>query len=171
MELKFRRIRADEGLSLRALRLQALADAPEAFASTLAHEQAFADAVWHERAAASAEGTCQVTIVAEGNGRLIGLATGIAAGGADNPHVLVVGMFIAREARRRGAGVALLEGIIDWARNRRARLELWVTTDNAAAIALYRKLGFRESGRSRPVAHTPARSEMELLRERDGRVP
>ena len=46
-----RRVRPDEGLRLRALRLRALADAPWAFGSTFAREQAFAESVWHERTA------------------------------------------------------------------------------------------------------------------------
>src|SRR4029077_7858571 len=48
MSWKIRRIRPDEGL--RALRLHALADAPEAFGLTLAREEAFPEEVWHERA-------------------------------------------------------------------------------------------------------------------------
>src|SRR5262245_23901545 len=51
LPVEIRRIRADEGLRLRALRLRALADAPQAFGSTLAREHAFVDSTWHERAA------------------------------------------------------------------------------------------------------------------------
>jgi len=52
--MEIRRIRADEGLRLKALRLRALADSPMAFGSTLAREQAYPDALWHERAATGA---------------------------------------------------------------------------------------------------------------------
>ena len=44
------RVRAAEWRELRELRLRALADAPEAFASTLAREAAFPDDVWRQRA-------------------------------------------------------------------------------------------------------------------------
>ena len=54
--MKIRRIRADEGLALRALRLAALADSPMAYGSTFAREHAYPDALWHERAAAGAAG-------------------------------------------------------------------------------------------------------------------
>src|SRR5262245_31242987 len=47
--MKIRRIRADEGLALRTLRLAALADSPMAYGSTFAREDAYPDAVWHER--------------------------------------------------------------------------------------------------------------------------
>src|SRR5262249_59106486 len=58
--VKVRRIRADEGLALRALRLRALADAPTAFGSTLAREEAFPADGWHERAAGGAAGADRV---------------------------------------------------------------------------------------------------------------
>jgi hypothetical protein len=51
-----RRIRADEGPRLRALRLRALAEAPMAFGSTLAHEQGFPDDIWRERAVGASTG-------------------------------------------------------------------------------------------------------------------
>src|SRR5262245_55304453 len=51
-----RRVRLEEGLRLRELRLQALARAPQAFGSTLAREVAFALEVWHQRAADCAAG-------------------------------------------------------------------------------------------------------------------
>ncbi len=78
MSLEIRRIRPDEGLRLRALRLRALADAPMAFGSTLAREEAFPDRIWHERAAGGAGGDERVTFIAERDGQWIGLATGLA---------------------------------------------------------------------------------------------
>jgi len=77
MSWKIRRIRPDEGL--RALRLHALADAPEAFGLTLAREEAFPEEVWHERAIGGAAGRDRVTFIAEQDGRWVGLATGLAA--------------------------------------------------------------------------------------------
>ena len=67
MSWKIRRIRPDEGLRLRAL--HALADAPEAFGSTLAREEAFPEEVWHERAMGGAAGGDRVTFIAEQDGR------------------------------------------------------------------------------------------------------
>ena len=164
--LQIRPIRAEEGLRLRALRLDALAAAPEAFASTLAREAAFADQVWHDRAAAGANGLRQTTLIAEEGGRWVGLATGLAAGVADNPRPMLVGMFVVAEARRRGAAVALVEGVADWVRSQGARsLVLWVRDNNAAAAALYHKCGFRATGLRRAVALAPALAEIEMLRE------
>ena len=159
-----RRIRRDEGPSLRAFRLRALADAPTAFGSTLAHEAAFTDDVWRERAAGGASGDDRVTFVAEHDGRWLGIATGLASDPdvPDDPRPELVGMFVDREARGRGVGTALVNAVIDWARARRAGgLCLWATATNAPAVALYERCGFKSTGERKPLAHSPA---LELFR-------
>ena len=168
MSLEVRRIRADEGLRLRALRLHALADAPTAFGSTLAREEAFPEHVWHERAAGGAAGGDRVTFIAEQDGRWVGLATGLAddPDGSEKSGPMLVGMFVDGAERRRGAGLALVEGVAAWARTRgAARLFLWVTSSNEPAIALYCRCGFRPTGKTRPVAHTPSIAEIQMVRD------
>src|SRR5713101_7200883 len=104
MSLEVRRIRADEGLRLRTLRLHALADAPTAFGSTLAREEAFPESVWHGRAARGAEGGDLVTFVAEQGGQWVGLATGLAEDreAPQLPGPVLAGMFVDGAERRRG---------------------------------------------------------------------
>lgn len=59
-----------------------------------------------------------------------------------------IGMMVARDWRGRGVGAALLTAAIDWARERGLhKLSLGVFAHNAAAIGLYRKIGFVEEGR------------------------
>jgi GNAT superfamily N-acetyltransferase len=172
VSLEVRRIRADEGLRLRDLRLQALADAPSAFGSTLAREQAFPEEVWQERAAGGAAGADRVTFVAERDGRWLGLATGL----ADDPETprsspegsepVLVGMFVDAAERGRGVGAALVEAVAEWARQRgAARLSLWVTSTNRAATALYERCGFRPTGETKPLAHTPSLTELRMVRD------
>lgn len=65
---------------------------------------------------------------------------------ADEAEVLSV--VIARQARRSGLGAGLMRAHLDQlARRGIARLFLEVDEGNAAAIALYRRLGFGEVGR------------------------
>jgi GNAT superfamily N-acetyltransferase len=166
MNIAIRRIRADEGPQLRELRLHALADAPTAFASTLAGEEAFEDAVWHARAVAGATGCKQVTVIAEQGNRWVGLATGLAAGLSGNLQPVLVGMFVVSAVRGRGVGCLLVAAVVKWARAQgTAPLVLWVTSNNAAAIALYRRCGFRPTGATKPMAHTPALAEIEMVHE------
>jgi GNAT superfamily N-acetyltransferase len=165
VNLSIRRIRADEGPELRALRLHALADSPTAFGSTLAREEAFADQVWRERAARGASGADGVTFVAEREGRWIGLATGL-ADDPDGPGALLVGMFVDAAERGRHVGTALVQAVTAWARARgAARLSLWVTSGNAPAITLYERCGFQATGDARPLGHTPSLTEMRMVRD------
>ncbi len=164
--MQIRRIRADEGLRLKALRLRALADSPMAYGSTLAREQAYPDALWHERAAYGAAGDRVVTIVAEHDDHLLGMATGLAPGAEGLPNPTMVGVFVDGAVRQQGVAAALVEKVIDWARARgSARLQIWLTVGNEPALALYRRAGFRPTGATRPNAHTPDLMESEMLLE------
>jgi RimJ/RimL family protein N-acetyltransferase len=62
-------------------------------------------------------------------------------------HVAELGLMVAASARRRGIGTALIEEAVKWGRGSGiTKLELTVFPHNEPAIALYRKLGFREEG-------------------------
>ena len=68
--------------------------------------------------------------------------------------------------RRLGAGRALVEAAVEWAREREYRA-LWVEprADNHAAISFYISLGFRVSGLQRPhvLKHRPRRRPPDRL--------
>jgi len=164
--MEIRRIRADEGLLLKALRLRALADSPMAYGSTLAREQVYPDALWHERAAIGAAGDKVMTVVAEHDERLLGMAIGLAPEVENLPYPTMVGVFVDAAVRRQGVGAVLVEKVIDWARARgSAQLLIWITDGNEPALALYRRAGFRPTGVTRPSAHTPDLLESEMLLE------
>jgi GNAT superfamily N-acetyltransferase len=164
MSLDVRRIRADEGLRLRALRLHALADAPTAFGSTLEREDALTDAVWVERATRGAAGEDRVTYVAEDGGRWVGIVSGLTDDRGSGPSL--VGMFVEASVRGRGVGAALVGAVAGWARTRgAARLYLWVTSTNVAALRLYHRCEFKPTGKQKPLDHTPSLSEVEMVRD------
>src|SRR5262245_9138162 len=101
-----------------------------AYGSTFAREDAYPEAVWHERAAAGAAGSNAVTIVAEHEGRLVAMATGLAADpeSQDRSQPMMVGVFVERTSRQQGVGAALIETIVGWAQARgSARLTVWIT--------------------------------------------
>jgi GNAT superfamily N-acetyltransferase len=65
----------------------------------------------------------------------------------------VGGMWVDPAWRRRGVGRLLLQAVFDWARGRElTRLGLWAPARSPAAIALYSRAGFRETGIRRPLA-------------------
>jgi len=95
-----------------------------------------------------------IMLVAERGGIVIGNAGlhGVAA--LRRRHAAGLGISVARSAQGQGVGTALMAALIDWADNwaQLLRLELTVFTDNAAAIALYRKFGFEDEGVHRAYA-------------------
>jgi len=163
---QIRRIRADEWLAMRSLRLHALADAPTAYGSTLAQEQSYSEEVWRERSLGTSSGCERATFVAERDGIWIGMVTGLAnQQGETRESTLLVAMFVATSARREGIGVALVDALTSWARDCGAnQIALWVTSDNDPAVSLYRRCGFRFTGVSKSHAHAPGLTEREMVR-------
>lgn len=145
-----RRFRADEWPAYRALRLRSLRESPQAFCSTLAAEEAYPFDTWSERMARSATAGVDCPLVAELDGRQVGLVWA-KADGEDPSVVNLFQMWVAPEERGRRVGAALLDEAIGWAGERGAQaVRLSVRRGNEAALGLYLKAGFRESGEPDP---------------------
>lgn len=102
-----------------------------------------------------ARGRSDIHLVAERDGAVVALA-GLDAVATQlrRRHVMALGMAVARAAQGQGVGKALMHSLMDWA-DRWAqvlRIELSVYTDNAAAISLYQRFGFRIEGTHRGYA-------------------
>jgi ribosomal protein S18 acetylase RimI-like enzyme len=77
----------------------------------------------------------------------------------------LISMWVAPFARGRGVGDALIEAVVGWAESHLARrLGLRVTVGNEAALALYRRHGFTETGLVEQ--NTDGSSEAEMVREK-----
>jgi ribosomal protein S18 acetylase RimI-like enzyme len=142
--------------ALRQLRLGALADAPDAFASTLEAELAFPDEVWRHRAEG---GPASANFIAREGGVDVGLAAVFAEPDAPG-RMHLVSMWVDPGYRRRGVARALVDQALRWAAERRAReVILWVADQNTAARRLYERLGFRPTGERQPLPSNPALTE------------
>jgi ribosomal protein S18 acetylase RimI-like enzyme len=153
--------------ALRQLRLRALADAPDAFASTLEEEVAFPDEVWRRRAEGGPE---SANFIAREGGVDVGLAAVFAE--PDVPgRMHLVSMWVDPRYRRRGVARALVDQAVRWAAERRAReVILGVADQNTAARRLYERLGFRPTGERQPLPSNPARTESLLRLPLEGSV-
>lgn len=146
-----RNFRPEEWQDYRAIRLRALADAPDAFGSTLAAEEALAPETWSTRLARSAVSGIDHALVAELDGRAVGLAWA-KVDANDAQLVNLFQMWVAPEARGRGVGAALLAEAVRWASARGAgALQLGVNCSNAAALRLYERAGFIDAGVREPM--------------------
>ncbi|TCQ27724.1 GNAT family N-acetyltransferase [Rhizobium sp. PP-CC-3G-465] len=92
-------------------------------------------------------------VVAELNGRIVGLG-GLHRQTGRRQHVAILGLGVHDDFQRQGIGVALLDALLDAAFNwlQIRRVELTVFSDNAGAIALYERAGFRGEGLLRAYA-------------------
>ncbi len=147
----------DDWQAMREIRLQALRDAPDAFASTYAKELAFEPAEWHRRAAR--DGSFLAFLP---GGELAGLAGGF----EQEPGVVeLVSMFVRPQARGHGVGEALVDAVAAWAKNRNAAsVHLWVTETNKPALRLYERCGFTTTAERQPLPSNPALGELGMTR-------
>jgi GNAT superfamily N-acetyltransferase len=163
--MNIRRIKAEDGPRLRAIRLAALADAPAAFGSTLAEEQILPAEHWTRYAQEAAASDTSAIFVAEEEARWYGMVRGFV-------HekyydiVRIASMWVDPARRRSGVGAMLLKQVAAWAAERDARrLQLWVTETNHAARTLYARQGFVDTTHTKPLPSNPALQEVLMVRE------
>ena len=127
---------------VRAVRLRALTDAPDAFWVTLAEELEVTAEQWRERLAATDAATFLALAEARDVGLVVVHPSSSAPGDAG-----IAAMWVAPEARGSGAADALLAAAVDWARTHGyPRARLWINDANDVAAGLYRRHGFTPSG-------------------------
>jgi ribosomal protein S18 acetylase RimI-like enzyme len=134
------RLRAGEAPRLRAIRLRALAEAPDAFATTYEEARAWGTDRWE------AQIDELPTFVWRSGDTDLGMVRGAVHDG-DREAAYLISMWVAPEARSRGIGAALVDEVVAWARGRGLRrLVLDVGEHNTPARALYERRGFVATG-------------------------
>lgn len=144
----------DDWALWRELRLAALGEAPCAFGSRLADWQGDGDREDRWRGRLELPGSHNV--IAMLDDRPAGMASGIpdeSPPAADGARELI-SMWTAPAARGRGVAGVLIRSVEDWARaSGGAELRLAVAEGNEPALALYRRLGFAETGQRGKMPH------------------
>jgi GNAT superfamily N-acetyltransferase len=131
---------ADEGARLRAIRLRALRDAPDAFGASLDEATARSPEGWAKQV------VDLPTFVAVREGVDVGMVR-CARDSASGGIAWLISMWVAPRMRRQGVGGALVDAVIGWARaNGVSRLLLDVADHNSPAIELYARKGFVPNG-------------------------
>jgi len=153
---------ADEWPAYRAIRLRALADAPDAFSTTLDTQQVLPPEAWATRLSNAAASGKDYPLVAELQGQAIGMAW--AKVDADDASIVnLFQMWVAPEARGQGVAGALLDEAIRWAGARGAQaLQLGVNCANLPAVRLYERTGFLDTGWREPFRPGSAITEQRM---------
>lgn len=105
-----------------------------------------------DAAASQAAGPCRAAwvAVAAATGEILGFAAASLLLDGEENRCELESMAVRVDARRQGAGAALLRVVLAWAAEHGARrLGLEVRASNAAAIRLYERLGLKPEGRRR----------------------
>ena len=129
---------------MRDLRLAALADAPDAFAATLAQEAGQPEAGWRARIGALP------WFLGFQDGQPAGLAAALPPrpGPDQDPSWHLVSMWVSPAARGTGLAGQLVGAVTGHASQAgAAQVTLWVAVGNERARAFYRRMGFMPTGR------------------------
>lgn len=148
MDDAVRRIRPDEGQTLKALRLAALGDAPDAFAQTLGAVRRKSDVDWAADAARWASAPTSACFFAERSTRVVGMGGVFVTEG----HGELVAMWTRPDARRRGAARQIIDAVATWCRDAGlSELRTGVVEGNTPAATLYERAGFVPTGERRTL--------------------
>lgn len=164
--IEIRRPAPGEGPQVRALRLRALSDAPEAFSSSLELELERSPAYWEHLARRSAVGDAHdesVLFVAIDDGHWAAMT---ASFWFDRPARIAQlwGMWVEPSMRGRGLGRRLVAQVAGWAADRGAvRLRLGVVERASEVAAFYERLGFARTGETKSL--TPDDTAFFLAKE------
>ena len=127
----------DDWETWRAIRLEALAEAPDAFASRLADWEHAPPDRWRARL----ERRGSLHLVAFDGDAAVGMVSGMP--GDDASTAWLLSMYVTASARGRGVGSLLVGAVEQWALERQAE-QLWleVVADNHPARRLYERHGW-----------------------------
>ncbi|MGH9020517.1 MAG: GNAT family N-acetyltransferase [Acidimicrobiales bacterium] len=147
--------------ALREIRLEALADTPDAYQSTYADASGWNDAQWRDVAARWR------FFLAEDDGAVVGLASGGTHEQLPSARWLL-GMYVTPSARGGPAAVGLVNAVAAWARSEGAtELYLHVTDRVARARSFYDKVGFTPTGEVVSMSRDPSIAVVTMVRALD----
>ena len=168
-----RRVRAEDWPRLKMLRLEALKDTPMGFLERYDDALGIEDEGWQFRAHRGSEtGDSAQFVAIGGDDTFIGTMVGFPdTSGSDAVWLAAVYVTPDWRGRARAVADALLDAVVDWARDRRAsRVLLEVHEDNAPARAFYRRRGFVETGQRKPYPLDPSGDELVMALPLSGSV-
>jgi RimJ/RimL family protein N-acetyltransferase len=151
-DVQFLVLPPDRWRESKALRLEALQEAPSAFAASYAEEAAYDDELWQRRLQAASERDGNLDYFSQRQGELVGMAGASWSNRSKLRHgAFIYGVYVSPRSRGIGIASALMRTLLDELADtlRFEKVSLTVTSEGLAAIRLYEKLGFAIVGTSR----------------------
>jgi GNAT superfamily N-acetyltransferase len=136
---------SDDWKLLKAIRLEALRESPDAFCMTFDEALVYDDEVWIERSSADPETSASLSILAIETDEPVGMAAGILC---DESQLEVVSLFVIPGYRGSGLAQDLMNMVEAWGRTRGAqRVILDVESGNDRAGVFYAHIGYQPTGK------------------------
>ena len=149
LALVVRQAARDDWPKLRAIRLEALRDSPDAFGSTYDLAAKLSQRQW----SAMIERT--LYFLAERDGEVVGMVSGGYNDLNPDTHWLY-GMYVTPSARGSASASMLVDVVVEWAKSEGAReLYLHVTSIAQRARAFYERMGFEATGENFRMQRDP----------------
>lgn len=140
----------------RDLQLASLTDAPDAAWLTYDEAARRSEADWRDNLAGRAQFAALLADVP------VGTAGGWVQESPECPEL--ISMWVAPDARGKGAGDGLVRAVLEWAGCKGFRqVGLWVLDGNEPAERLYRRHGFRRTGRRQVIPRDGSLIEVEMM--------
>jgi GNAT superfamily N-acetyltransferase len=159
--LSIRRSGPGDWPDLRTIRLEALADTPDAYGSTYGETVLWSDAQWKDNA------TNRLYYLAHRDGRVVGMVSGGFNDGHPGTRWLY-GMYVTPSERGTGTAAALVKAIEEWATSEGVdEIYLHVTSTVPRARAFYEKIGFQPNGERFSMQRDASLTLMTLVRHID----
>ena len=142
--MEIRKIKSNEGLILREIRLNALTDSPDAFGANLSEEIQKPVEEYYSSAKAHSASETSTTFLALENNSPVG-QVGAFFYKADGES-FICAMWVNPSYRRTGLGGQLLSKAVSWLIERNAsKVCAWVSNSNIEAVRFYESMGFVSS--------------------------
>lgn len=158
--LKVELLEPDQWQRLREIRLNSLKDSPDAFSATFEAASEMRQSEWESKL------TTLDYLVASINGVDVAIMSVEVLNGDHGATCWIGGCWSDPQYRGQGALRALFDFLDAHAEEKNwLRQGLGVRTDNFAAIAAYKAIGFSEAGEKRPIQRRPGRFYIHMVRD------
>ncbi len=130
----------------REIRLESLREEPQAFGSSVTDMEQKPDTFWQGRLSDALLGEKSWLLFAQQGERLVGMIGAFCD--AAQETATIVSVYVSKAARGKGVGKALMDGILAEIGKKESihKATLGVNQEQAAAVRLYRRFGFRVTG-------------------------